>query len=115
MLIMVGITGVIFSLVDPARGSFRAQPEVSDMQQRLRVGSTFLNDDLVMAGAGAPAGGTLMGSLMNFFAPVQPYRSAGWLGPFCRRASIARCHLGHVHPAQFGANHAQRRDAADLV
>ena len=27
-----------------------------------------------MAGAGAPAGGALIGSLMNFFAPVQPYR-----------------------------------------
>lgn len=74
MLIMIGITGVIFSLVDPARGTFRAQPEVSDMQQRLRVGTTFLADDLVMAGAGAPAGGTLTGSLMNFFAPVQPVR-----------------------------------------
>lgn len=74
MLIMVGITGVIFSLVDPGRGAYRTQPEVSDMQQRLRVGSTFLNDDLIMAGAGAPAGGALMGSLMNFFAPVQPYR-----------------------------------------
>jgi prepilin-type N-terminal cleavage/methylation domain-containing protein len=74
MLIMVGITGVIFSLVDPGRGVYRTQPEVSDMQQRLRVGSTFLSDDLVMAGAGAPAGGSLMGSLMNFFAPVQPYR-----------------------------------------
>jgi prepilin-type N-terminal cleavage/methylation domain-containing protein len=74
MLIMVGVTGVVFSLVDPGRGTYRTQPEVSDMQQRLRVGTSFLNDDLVMAGAGAPAGGSLLGSLMNFFAPVQPYR-----------------------------------------
>ncbi len=74
MLIMVGVTGVVFSLLDPAKGTYRTQPEVSDMQQRLRVGSTFLADDLVMAGAGAPAGGSLLGSLMNFFAPVQPYR-----------------------------------------
>jgi hypothetical protein len=74
MLIMVGITGVIFSLVNPARGVYRTQPEVADMQQRLRVGTSFLATDLVMAGAGAPAGSTLLGSLMNFFAPIQPYR-----------------------------------------
>lgn len=76
MFIMVGITAVIFSLVDPARGTYRTQPEVSDMQQRLRVGTSFLSNDLLMAGAGAPAGSQpeMLGSLMNFFAPVQPYR-----------------------------------------
>jgi hypothetical protein len=74
VVIMIGITGAIFALVDPARGTYRQQPEVSDMQQRLRVGTSFLANDLVMAGAGAPAGGTLLGSLMNFFAPIQPYR-----------------------------------------
>jgi prepilin-type N-terminal cleavage/methylation domain-containing protein len=73
MALMVGILGVIFSLVDPARGTYRAQPEVSDMQQRLRIGATFLGDDLVQAGAGVPTG-QLVGSLMNFFAPIQPYR-----------------------------------------
>ena len=75
MFIMVTITGTIFSLVDPAKGNYRAQPEVSDMQQRLRVGTTFLAHDLMMAGAGSPAGSTLMGTLVNFFAPVQPYRT----------------------------------------
>ncbi|HXG87941.1 MAG TPA: prepilin-type N-terminal cleavage/methylation domain-containing protein [Vicinamibacterales bacterium] len=74
MTIMLGVTGVIFSLVDPARGTYRTQPEVSDLQQRLRVGTSFMASDLMMAGAGSPAGGTLMGSLMNFFAPVQPNR-----------------------------------------
>ena len=74
MFIMVAITGTIFSLVNPARGTYRTQPEVSDMQQRLRVGTTFLSNDLMMAGAGSPAGGTLMGALVNFFAPIQPYR-----------------------------------------
>lgn len=72
--IMIGVTAVIFTLVDPARGTFRTQPEVSDMQQRLRVGASFLTADLIMAGAGAPAGGKLTGSLMNFFAPIQPIR-----------------------------------------
>jgi hypothetical protein len=74
MLVMVGITGAIFALADPARGTFRQQPEVADMQQRMRVGTSFLAGDLMMAGAGAPAGGNLMGSLMNFFAPIQPLR-----------------------------------------
>jgi hypothetical protein len=80
MLIMVGITGAIFSLVDPARGVYRTQPEVSDMQQRLRVGSAFLGNDLIMAGAGSPAGSSLLGSLMNFFAPIQPLR-IGMINP----------------------------------
>jgi hypothetical protein len=74
MGIMVGVTGVIFSLVDPAHGTYRTQPEVSDMQQRLRVGTSFMSTDLMMAGAGSPAGSKLLGSLMNFFAPVQPIR-----------------------------------------
>jgi hypothetical protein len=74
MAIMVGITGVIFQLVNPAHGAYRTQPEVSDMQQRLRVSTTSLTNDLVMAGAGSPAGGLLTGSLMNYFAAVQPYR-----------------------------------------
>jgi len=75
MTIMVGITAAIFSIADPARGTFKQQPEVSDMQQRLRVGTSYMANDLMMAGAGAPAGGTLMGSLMNFFAPGQPIRT----------------------------------------
>ena len=76
--IMVGITGVIFSLVDPSRGTYDAQPQVSDMQQRMRVGTTFLSNDLLMAGAGAPDGGEVLGSLLNYFAPIQPSR-VGWL------------------------------------
>jgi hypothetical protein len=75
MGIMIGVTAVIFSLVDPARGTYRTQPEVSDMQQRLRVGASFLTNDLLMAGAGSPAGGQLTGSLLNYFAPIQPYRT----------------------------------------
>jgi hypothetical protein len=81
-VIMLGITGAIFSLVDPARGTYRTQPEVSDMQQRLRVGTSFLKDDLMMAGAGSQATAgpqSTKGSLMNFFAPVQPVRLGGAL------------------------------------
>ena len=78
-LIMVTITGAIFALLDPARGTYRTQPEVSDMQQRLRVGASFLKDDLIMAGAGSQSGAGLTGSLMNFFAPIQPVRLGGAL------------------------------------
>jgi hypothetical protein len=75
MAIMIGITAAIFSLTNPAHGTYRTQPEVSDMQQRLRIGSAFMTNDLLMAGAGSPAGGRLTGSLMNFFAAIQPYRT----------------------------------------
>jgi type II secretory pathway pseudopilin PulG len=80
--IMLGITGAIFALVDPAKGTYRAQPEVSDMQQRLRVGNSFMKDDLIMAGAGSQATSgpqSTKGSLLNFFAPVQPVRIGGAL------------------------------------
>ena len=78
LAIMVGITGVIFSLVDPSHGTYNQQPQVSDMQQRLRVGTSFLSNDIMMAGAGAPSGGSLLGSLLNYFAPIQPVR-VGWI------------------------------------
>ncbi len=74
MAIMLGVTAAIFALTNPAHGTYRTQPEVSDMQQRLRIGTSFMSNDLLMAGAGSPAGGQLTGSLMNYFAPVQPYR-----------------------------------------
>lgn len=74
MVVMIAITTAIFSLTDPSRGTFRQQPEVSDMQQRLRVGTSYVTTDLLMAGAGEPGGGAVMGALMNFLAPVQPLR-----------------------------------------
>jgi prepilin-type N-terminal cleavage/methylation domain-containing protein len=74
MAIMVTITGAIFSMVDPSRAAYRIQPEVAELQQRLRVGTQFLADDLIMAGAGSPAGTPHVGTLTNFFAPIQPYR-----------------------------------------
>jgi hypothetical protein len=72
--IMVAVTGAIFGLMNPAQGTFQAQPEVSDMQQRMRVGTEVLFKDLVMAGAGTYQGATV-GSLNNFFAPILPYRT----------------------------------------
>ena len=71
--IMMAVTGAVFGLMDPARGTFAAQPEVSDMQQRLRIGVETLQKDLLMAGAGtySGAGG---GTLGNFLATIVPDR-----------------------------------------
>ena len=70
--ILLVVTGGIFSLLNPAHGTYRAQPEVSDMQQRLRVAVDDLQRDLVMAGAGTYSG-PINGSLINYFAPLLPY------------------------------------------
>ena len=72
--IMLVVTGSIFSLVNPGQHTFKAQPEVSDMQQRMRVASDMLFKDLMMAGAG-PYQGAVTGALTNFFAPILPYRT----------------------------------------
>jgi hypothetical protein len=92
-LIMLVVTGAIFSLVNPAHGSFQVQPEVSDLQQRLRVGIDTLQKDLVMAGAGT-YNGESAGALSYFIAPVMPYRAFGdttdpELGTFFRTDAIS--------------------------
>lgn len=71
--IMLTVTGAIFSLMNPAQGSAQVQPEVADLQQRVRVGAETLFKELVMAGAG-PYQGATTGSLINFFAPILPRR-----------------------------------------
>lgn len=55
--ITLGLMATLFGLTSPAQGIFDAQPERSDMHQRLRVGIDVLAKDLLMAGA-----------------PVMPYR-----------------------------------------
>jgi hypothetical protein len=72
--IMITVTGAIFGLMNPAQGSGQVQPEVADMQQRMRVASDTLFKELVMTGAG-PYQGATTGSLINFFAPVLPRRT----------------------------------------
>jgi hypothetical protein len=71
--IMMVVTGATFSLMNPAQGVFLAQPELMDMQQRLRIGTDTLYKDLLMAGAGQYSG-SMTGSLGNYFAPILPYR-----------------------------------------
>ena len=77
--IMIAVTGAVFTMMNPAQGSAQTQPEVADMQQRMRIGQETLFKDLVMAGAG-PYQGAKTGSLINFFAPVLPRRT-GRLNP----------------------------------
>ena len=92
-LIMLVVTGAVFSLLNPAQGTFQVQPEVSDLQQRLRVGIDTLQKDLVMAGAGT-YNGESAGALSYFIAPVMPYHAFGdttdpELGTFFRTDAIS--------------------------
>jgi hypothetical protein len=48
-----------------------------------------MTNDLLMAGAGAPAGGEVLGSLLNYFAPVQPIR-VGWLNSDVEAGTLYR-------------------------
>jgi hypothetical protein len=71
--LMVTITGAVFGLMDPAQGTFASQPEISDMQQRVRIGVEALQKDLLMAGAGTYSG-TKVGTLGNYMASILPDR-----------------------------------------
>ncbi len=73
--IMMAVVAALFTVLNPAEGTFQAQPEVSDMQQRMRVGVDTLSKEILMAGAGTYSGQTqATGALMNYFAPILPYR-----------------------------------------
>ncbi len=71
--IMVTVIGAVFTVMNPAQGTYRTQPEVADLQQRLRIGADALSKDIVMAGGGMYVGG-MTGALSNYFAPMMPYR-----------------------------------------
>jgi hypothetical protein len=73
MAILLVVSSAIFALLNPAQGTFRAQPEVADMQQRLRVAADVLAKDLMMAGAGMYSGAAA-GPLVGFFPPILPQR-----------------------------------------
>jgi prepilin-type N-terminal cleavage/methylation domain-containing protein len=73
MTIMVTVLAAVFTVFNPSQGAFQTQPEVADMQQRLRIGVDALYQTMLEAGAGTYSG-TAVGALYNFFAPVMPYR-----------------------------------------
>ena len=87
-MIMVVVTGAVFQLVNPSQSTSQVQPEVQDMQQRMRVATDSIFKDLVMAGAG-PYQGSVTGSLLGFFAPILPRRT-GTLNPDPAQTTISQ-------------------------
>jgi len=71
-VIMLFVLASIYAILSPAEGAFRAQPEVADLQQRVRVAVETLARDLAAAGAGLTRGDGA-GPLTDFFAPILPY------------------------------------------
>jgi prepilin-type N-terminal cleavage/methylation domain-containing protein len=71
MAVMLIILGGVFQAFNPALGSYQVQPEMSDMQQRMRVGTDRLYNGIIVAGAGIYSGGAV-GNLSQFFAPILP-------------------------------------------
>ncbi|HUK32717.1 MAG TPA: prepilin-type N-terminal cleavage/methylation domain-containing protein [Vicinamibacterales bacterium] len=73
------VTAGIFTVLDPSAVAFQRQPEIADLQQRLRVGVGQLTHDLLNAGAGSYSGLNdttnylTARSLVNFLAPILPY------------------------------------------
>lgn len=91
MALTMVVVGSVFSVMNPAHGSFATEPEISDLQQRLRIAHDALYRDLVMAGAGAYLGGQT-GSLIYFFPPVLPFRQGAIddapVGSFARSSPL---------------------------
>ena len=92
-VVTLGLAGVIFNFVAPAHRIFQAQPEQSDLQQRLRVTVDTFTRDLVMAGAGTYLG-PAAGPLTYAVAPIFPYKAFGDMpdsaqGTFFRRDAIS--------------------------
>ena len=71
--LMLSVTAAVFAVMNPSQGAFSREPEVADMQQRLRVASDTLNKNLIMAGGGVYIG-RQAGPLNYYFAPVLPFR-----------------------------------------
>jgi hypothetical protein len=74
--VLLSVTAVAGTAAVRAQLTFRAQPEVADMQQRARVAAAAIGHDLLMAGAG-PAATALAGPLVRQLPPIAPYRR-GW-------------------------------------
>jgi hypothetical protein len=68
------VSAALLAAVRPTDAIFNVQTESADMQQRLRVASRVLFNDLVLAGAGMDTGAAVR--LSDFFPPVLPYRRA---------------------------------------
>src|SRR5262249_28567137 len=67
------VAAAVGAMAGSSRDAFAAQPERTDLQQRLRVGVDALVRDLTGAGAGSPVGG-VRGPLVDALPPVVPRR-----------------------------------------
>jgi hypothetical protein len=72
LLLMVMASAL--ELLQAAQTAFVTQPDVTDLQQRLRVVGDALARDLVSAGAGRTRGAA-RGPLIDSLAPILPYRA----------------------------------------
>jgi hypothetical protein len=70
---MLVVTATIFQMLNPSYGTFKAQPETADLQQRLRVAADTVQKDLIMAGAGMYSG-QMVGTLDAYFSPLLPHK-----------------------------------------
>jgi prepilin-type N-terminal cleavage/methylation domain-containing protein len=77
--VMLVITATIFSMLNPSYGTFQAQPEAADMQQRMRVVADRVQKDLMMAGSGMYTG-RMSGTLDAYFSPLLPHK-VGTISP----------------------------------
>jgi hypothetical protein len=70
--LFVVVTGAVFQLTAGTESAFRVQPEIADMNQRLRVAADTIYKDLLMAGAGPYQ--TNVGPLSNYLPAILPVR-----------------------------------------
>lgn len=76
LALTVTVMAVVFSAVYPAHGAFATEPEVADVQQRLRVAASMLARELATGGTGSDVHARSQDSAARIPA-VLPYR----LGP----------------------------------
>lgn len=72
LLLLVAMAAV-FAAVHPAQGSFAAEPERADLQQRMRVVAETLSRELGAAGSGMSPGG-IGSAATDGLPPLLPYR-----------------------------------------
>ena len=102
--VVLTLLGSVFSLLDPARGALRVEPEVAEMHQRIRVVFARLHGDLMMAGSGPHlVNGSMVAALRP---PVMPAR----VGDRHRSGAGTR-----FAPDAISVLHADSRDAGAML
>ena len=68
--IVLGLLGVVFSLVDPSGGVLAVQTQTADLHQRQRAALSELHRDLLAAGSGPHPG--MLGTVAHLLPAVAP-------------------------------------------